>query len=207
MLKGWGQRGFNLGDLRQRAAPADAERVCRWRLLVAGMAISSRRTTGRWRLPISPVQRHRPATNCRARWLSGERALQHPQAGFTRPPDNYLTYAKDYGSQTENWQGVDFSVNAACTASSRRAASARAAGSTVARSGRRFESSPLNHTVASRAPLTQSKAARRSPSRGSTCGWRVRSRAGPVVRLPSYILRQYCFPRSAGLSSGCRCGR
>ena len=34
------------------------------------------------------------------------------QAGFTRPPDNYLTFAKDYGTQTENWQGVDFSVNA-----------------------------------------------------------------------------------------------
>jgi hypothetical protein len=34
------------------------------------------------------------------------------QAGFTRPPDNYLTFAKDYGEQIENWQGVDFSVNA-----------------------------------------------------------------------------------------------
>ena len=34
------------------------------------------------------------------------------QAGFTRPPDNYLTFAKDYGEQIENWQGFDFSVNA-----------------------------------------------------------------------------------------------
>ena len=34
------------------------------------------------------------------------------QAGFTRPPDNYLTFAKDYGEQIENWQGVDLSVNA-----------------------------------------------------------------------------------------------
>ena len=34
------------------------------------------------------------------------------QAGFTRPPDNYLTFAKDYGEQIENWQGIDFSVNA-----------------------------------------------------------------------------------------------
>jgi hypothetical protein len=33
------------------------------------------------------------------------------QAGFTRPPDNYLTFAKDYGEQIENWQGVDISVN------------------------------------------------------------------------------------------------
>jgi hypothetical protein len=34
------------------------------------------------------------------------------QAGFTRPPDNYLTFASDYGEQIENWQGVDFGLNA-----------------------------------------------------------------------------------------------
>ncbi|HEU4692050.1 MAG TPA: hypothetical protein VFS23_26995, partial [Vicinamibacterales bacterium] len=34
------------------------------------------------------------------------------QAGFTRPPDNFLTFASDYGEQIENWQGVDFGVNA-----------------------------------------------------------------------------------------------
>ena len=34
------------------------------------------------------------------------------QAGFTRPPDNFLTFAKGYGEQIENWRGVDVSMNA-----------------------------------------------------------------------------------------------
>jgi hypothetical protein len=34
------------------------------------------------------------------------------QAGFTRPPDNLLTFADNYGKQRENWQGIDASVNA-----------------------------------------------------------------------------------------------
>ena len=34
------------------------------------------------------------------------------QAGFTRPPDNLLTFAKSYGEQIENWRGVDVSMNA-----------------------------------------------------------------------------------------------
>ena len=34
------------------------------------------------------------------------------QAGFTRPPDNLLTFAENYGTQIENWHGVDASVNA-----------------------------------------------------------------------------------------------
>ncbi len=34
------------------------------------------------------------------------------QAGFTRLPDNLLTFAETYGKQVENWQGFDFAVNA-----------------------------------------------------------------------------------------------
>ena len=33
-------------------------------------------------------------------------------AALTRPPNNLLTFAKNYGEQLENWQGVDFNVNA-----------------------------------------------------------------------------------------------
>jgi hypothetical protein len=33
-------------------------------------------------------------------------------AGLTRPPDNLLTFAKNYGEQFENWQGIDASFNA-----------------------------------------------------------------------------------------------
>jgi hypothetical protein len=33
-------------------------------------------------------------------------------AGFTRPPDNLLTFADAYGTQTENWQGIDVNLNA-----------------------------------------------------------------------------------------------
>ena len=29
---------------------------------------------------------------------------------LTRPPNNFLTFAKNYGDQTENWQGVDVNV-------------------------------------------------------------------------------------------------
>jgi hypothetical protein len=33
-------------------------------------------------------------------------------AGLTRPPDNLLTFADNYGTQIENWQGIDASLNA-----------------------------------------------------------------------------------------------
>ena len=33
------------------------------------------------------------------------------QAGFMRPPDNYLRFAKEYGEQIENWQGIDVGMN------------------------------------------------------------------------------------------------
>ena len=34
------------------------------------------------------------------------------QAGFSRPPNNLLTFAENYGEQTENWHGIDLSMNA-----------------------------------------------------------------------------------------------
>jgi hypothetical protein len=33
-------------------------------------------------------------------------------AGLVRPPNNLLTFAKNYGDQAENWQGIDASINA-----------------------------------------------------------------------------------------------
>ena len=110
------------------------------------------------------------------------------QAGFTRPPDNLLTFADNYGTQIENWHGVDASVNA------------RLRGGLVTQggisTGRRLtdnceiraqlpESAPLNPYCRAAEPfLTQFKllAAYTLPRIGVQVAGTVQSIPGPVVQ-------------------------
>jgi hypothetical protein len=115
MLKGWGQRGFNWEtsvSVQHQLMPnvyVDGGYFRRWYgnfLATDNRALAPADFTGF--SVTAPSDGRLPGGGGYP--VSG--LYNITQAGFTRPPDNYLTFAKDYGSQTENWQGVDFSVNA-----------------------------------------------------------------------------------------------
>jgi hypothetical protein len=114
ILKGWGQRGYNwetsvsVQHQLMTDVYLDVGYFRRW----YGNFLA---TDNRALLPVdftgfgvtSPADARLPDGGA----YSVNGLYNVTQAGFTRPPDNYLTFAKDYGEQIENWQGVDISVN------------------------------------------------------------------------------------------------
>jgi len=115
VLSGWGQRGFNWEtsvSVQHELVPnvyVDVGYFRRWYgnfLATDNRALSPADFTGF--SVTAPADSRLPSGGGYP--VSG--LYNITLAGFTRPPDNYLTFAKDYGEQTENWQGYDFSVNA-----------------------------------------------------------------------------------------------
>jgi len=114
-LSGWGKRGYNWETsvgIQQELMPnvsADVGYFRRWygnflvtdnlNLAATDFTQFSVAAPGDSRLPGGGGQRVTSLYNVTT-------------AGLVRPPNNLLTFAKNYGDQAENWQGIDASINA-----------------------------------------------------------------------------------------------
>ena len=114
-LSGWGTRGFNwetsVGIQQQLAAnvSADVGYFRRWYgnfLVTDNLALAP--TDFTQFSVVSPTDGHLPDGG--GQRVSG--LYNITQAALTRPPNNLLTFASNYGTQVENWQGIDASLNA-----------------------------------------------------------------------------------------------
>ena len=103
ILRGWGQRGYNWEtsiSVQHELLPnvsLDAGYFRRWCgnfLATDNRALLAVRFHCVWR---HGADRFAPAERRR---LSGEQAVNITQAGFTRPPDNYLTFARITASRS-----------------------------------------------------------------------------------------------------------
>ena len=115
ILRGWGKRGYNWEtsvSVQHELLPevsVDVGYFRRWYgnfLATDNRALAPADFTG-FSVTAPPM---RACPTAAATSVTG--LYNVTQAGFTRPPDNLLTFAGDYGTQTENWHGVDVSVNA-----------------------------------------------------------------------------------------------
>jgi hypothetical protein len=114
ILSGWGKRGFNWESsisVQHQIVPDVSVDVGYFRRWYGNFLATDNRALAPADFNsfnvVAPTDARLPTSGQTVNSL-----FNVTQAGFTRPPDNLLTFAKVYGDQVENWQGVDLSVNA-----------------------------------------------------------------------------------------------
>ena len=112
-LSGWGQRGYNWEtsvSVQQQVATGVSVDVGYFRRWYGNFLITDNRALAPTDFTpfsvVAPVDQRLPDGG--GHTVSG--LYNITPTALTRPPNNFLTFAKTYGDQLENWQGVDVNV-------------------------------------------------------------------------------------------------
>jgi hypothetical protein len=114
-LTGWGKRGYNWEtsvSVQQELMPNVSADVGYFRRWYGNFLATDNRAVGPSDYSAFSVT---APTDSRLPGGGGQTVTglyNITPTGLTRPPDNLLTFADNYGKQIENWQGVDASINA-----------------------------------------------------------------------------------------------
>ena len=112
-LSGWGQRGYNWEtsvSVQQQVATGVSVDVGYFRRWYGNFLITDNRALAPTDFTpfsvVAPVDQRLPDGG--GHTVGG--LYNITPTALTRPPNNFLTFAKTYGEQLENWQGVDVNV-------------------------------------------------------------------------------------------------